>query len=155
MNYDTISSRFDERIKTGMKESTGKITTAVGTIKDSLENYLATNKDKPVSDLTAGIKEKFDTIYTQSSAKRIAQTTSTFTTNKAQKEAWHELGYERQWVCTGAAAKPRGEHLAADRQREVAGTFDVAGESVSQPGDGSAENSINCHCTTLPVKKLR
>ena len=50
--------------------------------------------------------------------------------------------------------EPEGGHLAADGQtREKGIKFSVGGEWLEYPGDpeGSAENTINCRCTLLPI----
>jgi hypothetical protein len=55
----------------------------------------------------------------------------------------------KMWHHTPAARVPRMSHIAADGQvRDVNEPFDVDGEQLMFPRDpnGSAENTINCHC---------
>lgn len=53
----------------------------------------------------------------------------------------------KEWVAT-RDSRVREEHADADGQTvRVAEPFDVGGEQIDYPGDGSAENSINCRCT--------
>lgn len=62
-----------------------------------------------------------------------------------------ELG--KQWKHLPASLTPRPAHLLADGQvRRVEEPFDVGGEDLMYPRDpaGSAENTINCHCLSLP-----
>jgi uncharacterized protein with gpF-like domain len=59
----------------------------------------------------------------------------------------------KMWHHTPAARVPRMSHIAADGQvRDVNDPFDVDGEQLMFPRDpnGSAENTINCHCFAAP-----
>lgn len=62
-----------------------------------------------------------------------------------------ELG--KQWKHIPAARVPRISHLLADGQvRKASEPYDVGGEDLMYPRDpsGSAENTINCHCLSMP-----
>lgn len=62
-------------------------------------------------------------------------------------------GMKKQWVHLPIARVPRIAHLHADGQvQEVNHPFDVGGEDLMYPRDpnGSAENTINCHCVVRP-----
>lgn len=64
-------------------------------------------------------------------------------------------GLKKQWQ-HGGSALPRPAHLAAHGQiREVNEPFDVGGEKLMFPRDpaGSAGNTINCSCYTVPYKE--
>lgn len=55
----------------------------------------------------------------------------------------------KQWSST-LDERTRPEHQEADGQiREIDEPFDVGGEELMKPGDGSAFNCINCRCTML------
>ena len=46
----------------------------------------------------------------------------------------------------------REHHLDAHRQVvPLEAQFEVGGEMIDAPGDGSAANVINCRCTLVPV----
>lgn len=56
-----------------------------------------------------------------------------------------------EWIAT-MDDRTRPEHAAADGQIVGRGeAFQVGGEAVMYPGDGSPENAINCRCTTAAV----
>jgi hypothetical protein len=60
---------------------------------------------------------------------------------------------QKQWRHLNLARVPRPGHIAADRQVvNVKEPFIVEGEALMYPRDpnGSAENTINCHCMTAP-----
>jgi SPP1 gp7 family putative phage head morphogenesis protein len=59
----------------------------------------------------------------------------------------------REWVSVGDD-RTREAHEAVDGdQREMDEPFEVDGESIDIPGEGSAENSINCRCTLIYTPK--
>lgn len=64
---------------------------------------------------------------------------------RAAKEAGADV--VKQWSAT-LDERTRPEHQEADGQiREIDEPFDVGGEDLMMPGDGSAFNCINCRCT--------
>jgi SPP1 gp7 family putative phage head morphogenesis protein len=57
------------------------------------------------------------------------------------------LNLTREWVAV-SDERTREDHADADGQvRGMDEPFDVGGEDLDYPGDGSPENSINCRCT--------
>jgi uncharacterized protein with gpF-like domain len=57
----------------------------------------------------------------------------------------------REWISVSDNST-REEHEEADgQQRGMDEDFDVGGESVDIPGEGSAENAINCRCTLIYI----
>jgi hypothetical protein len=63
---------------------------------------------------------------------------------------------QKQWRHLNLALVPRPGHIAADRQVvDVKKPFIVEGEELMYPRDpnGSAGNTINCHCMTAPYFK--
>lgn len=61
-------------------------------------------------------------------------------------------GLKKQWIWSG---KSRATHSAVNGQiRDVNEPFDVGGERMMHPHDSSAsaENVINCGCTSVPYK---
>jgi hypothetical protein len=62
-------------------------------------------------------------------------------------------GLQKQWFHGQNVRKPRPSHLkAAGQVRDVDKPFDVGGEKLMYPRDpaGSAKNTINCSCYTVP-----
>jgi uncharacterized protein with gpF-like domain len=93
-------------------------------------------------------------------AVTVARTETIGALNAGRQDAFtavaDELGgeFEQQWLAT-IDARTRPEHSAADGQRVPIGEpFIVGGEPLMGPGDptGSAENVINCRCTTLLLR---
>lgn len=63
------------------------------------------------------------------------------------------LGLKKQWHYGHSPKMPRLDHMAAHGQiREVNEPFKVGGEELMYPRDpkGSAKNTINCGCTSIP-----
>ena len=93
-------------------------------------------------------------------AVTVARTETLGGLNFGRSDAFREMndqlggGMEQQWLAT-IDQRTRHDHLQADGQRVPVGQpFEVGGELLMQPGDpdGSAENTINCRCTTLLVR---
>lgn len=68
----------------------------------------------------------------------------------------------KEWLTTFDGETRDGssgfDHIHADGQVVLpTGSFDVSGEKLKYPGDpnGSPGNTINCRCSTLPVKKRK
>ena len=75
--------------------------------------------------------------------------------SQARLEAASEYvpGLQKQWLHAEYVRAPRLSHLAVHGQiRDVDKPFDVNGEKLMFPRDpaGSAGNTINCHCFTVP-----
>lgn len=85
-------------------------------------------------------------------AERTARTEVVGASNRGAMEAYQQAGVsKKEWLAT-ADDRTREDHLEADGQ--VVGVdepFDVGGEDIMQPGEGSPEQAINCRCTVLPV----
>lgn len=59
------------------------------------------------------------------------------------------LDFEREWV-TSVDGRERPEHALADGQKVgMQQNFEVGGESISRPGEGTPENAINCRCSII------
>lgn len=74
---------------------------------------------------------------------------------QARKEAAVRIvpGMQKQWFYGHSPKMPRLDHMAAAGQiRNVDEPFDVGGEKLMYPRDpaGSARNTINCGCTSIP-----
>jgi hypothetical protein len=74
---------------------------------------------------------------------------------QARKEAAAKVvpGMKKQWWYGHSPRMPRADHMAAHGQiRDVDEPFMVGGERLMYPRDpaGSAKNTINCGCTSIP-----
>lgn len=59
----------------------------------------------------------------------------------------------REWVAVDDE-RTREAHADADgQQQDMDSPFDVDGEFVDRPGEGSPENSINCRCSLIYIPK--
>ncbi len=57
----------------------------------------------------------------------------------------------REWVSV-FDEQTRDDHAEADgQQRGMDDDFEVGGEAIDRPGEGSAENAINCRCTLIYI----
>lgn len=148
-----VKTRFDEAIERFLEDKNRLIKTAPQTIFDSLNRLLLDMKDKPASEIKDAIAGKFSAVYSETNAKRIAQTVATYSNGLAQKSAFTEFGYKSAWLHAGGGAQNRLDHVIASGMLENdAGYFEIGGESLRHPGDGSAKNSVNCYCVLRPRK---
>lgn len=100
--------------------------------------------------LANGMNSPFD--VARNNAMRIARTEghrvqeqAGFDAMSAAKDSGADV--VKQWSST-LDERTRPEHQEADGQiREIEEPFDVGGEELMMPGDGSAFNCINCRCT--------
>jgi SPP1 gp7 family putative phage head morphogenesis protein len=114
-------------------------------ITDGLDNGL------PEKEIAGNLQEYFVADSATSRARTIARTevhnAASFGMQNGAEES--ELNLTREWVSV-SDERSRDEHAEADGQpRGMDEPFDVGGEEVDYPGDGSPENSINCRCTLV------
>lgn len=159
-DYDGEPGEFGKARDEGIRESAGKISDSVGTIKAELTEILVQNQGLPNKELTALLESYFDNLKAplrpgmkQSRADVIARTTGTATTGVVQKDVWKAIGgIRREWTALSGA---RDAHAAASGSRENdQGLFTVGGETTPYPaGPGlSAANSVNCRCFARAVR---
>jgi hypothetical protein len=154
IQWDNIRSDYDDIISSLTEQSTSKMIEPLKTIdkdiKKSIQKFISDNPNLKADELLKGLQDlvsdKFS-VYTASRLRMIAQTTSTFTYGAAQRETHKKHGFKSVWRHTGAGVQDRKTHIAADGQViGEDGYFNVGGEKVRHPADGSASNAINCHC---------
>lgn len=116
-----------------------------------------------IPDIADRVAEVLDATGTErwpSRAVTVARTETIGALNAGRNDAFgavaDELGgeFEQQWLAT-MDKRTRPDHLEADGITTPLGTpFTVGGEPLMFPGDpsGSAENIINCRCSTLLVR---
>lgn len=97
-----------------------------------------------------GTRETFDG-WTEYRAERIARTESTKANSLGSLEGARQNGMNvKAWLPSGSS-KPREEHAAMDPDNwiPIDAFFIVGGEAMYAPGEGSAEQVINCGCSLL------
>lgn len=121
-----------------------------------------------VGDSIPTVAARIDEVLTATGTERwrnravtVARTETIGALNAGRQDAFVALSqqlddsnFEQQWLAT-IDRRVRLAHANADLQRVALGQpFLVGGEQLKAPGDpnGSAENVINCRCTTLLVR---
>lgn len=98
--------------------------------------------------------EKTMTLSKRQRAATIARTETFSTLNQALSKTYEENGIQyKEWL-TARDERVRPAHAEADGQIvRINEPFMVGGEYLMQPGDpsGSAKNTINCRCISIPV----
>lgn len=155
-DVDAEGDEFSRARKSGIKESSDKIADSIGTIKDEVQAVLKANAGASGEELAQLLTAKFETLKV-SRANAIGRTTATATTGTVQKDVWAEMNDRetdpkrkiiREWLSEPGA---RDAHETARGQKEDAdGMFTVGGERTPYPAGPnlSADNSVNCRCTT-------
>jgi hypothetical protein len=108
-----------------------------------------TLEDGKFSGLFSQVGERAMTIATN----EIMRIQSLASVTRINALAPHHPGLMKRWKHIPVARVPRVSHLLANNQdRKPAEPFLVEGEELQYPRDpnGSAENTINCHCLVQP-----
>lgn len=87
----------------------------------------------------------------RSSAETIARTEVVSSSNFGAMEAARQSGVVegKEWLAA-LDSRTRPEHVDAHGQtRKLEEKFDVGGEKLMQPGEGSAAMAVNCRCTVV------
>lgn len=90
-------------------------------------------------------------------SEMIARTETQAAVNHGAYEAYRQSGVvdSKMWLAT-QDNRTREHHQEAHRQVvPLEARFEVGGELLQHPGDGSAMNAINCRCTVVPVISQR
>jgi hypothetical protein len=100
------------------------------------------------------LKQKFNR-YSKYQANRLVRTESTraanFAVEKSAKTLFSENDLSKRWLAV-MDGKERIWHRAANGQTvRMTESFQVGGESMKRPGEGSARNVINCRCRIIPI----
>lgn len=139
---------FAELMKAAVEESTEKITSVTGTIKDEIKAAMQSDKYAEAGKLTSKIEEIFSRYKVGgSSASNIGETTSTATTGAAQSHTAKAVSAKKSWL-SSRDAKVRDAHSKVDGQvADADGYFTVGGEKMQYPAGGSiAANNCRCRC---------
>ncbi len=114
-----------------------------GVITHGLENGL------PEREIANNLQDNFVGEVAANRARTIARTEVHNAASYGMQNGAEESGLalEREWVAV-MDSRTREDHADADGQiRGMEEPFDIGGEDIDFPGDGSPENSINCRCT--------
>ena len=93
--------------------------------------------------------------YSDYQARRLVRTESTRAANYAIEQSSTTMfapdQLSKEWVTVGDA-KVRNWHQAVNGQRvRFDEPFNVMGESIMRPGEGTAKNTINCRCRMITI----
>lgn len=157
-------TEFEKQIAVISKVSTSKIVNSFDTIhgelRQSIQNIVEANPTANINELRENIKtniqSKFRKVLSNSRVNNIAQTTTTYTVAKTQKEVWKtESGIKTAWLSERDGVV-RETHLAADgTYPDDSGLFSVGSDKMECPGGGNlAEENCNCRCVLYPQKSM-
>ncbi len=123
------------------------------TTTDLVRKAISDAEEKGLGEVATAdlIQESIGGTMAESRARTIARTETHNAASYGMQAAAEETGLPmmREWVAI-EDERTREDHSSADGQ--IVGMdepFDVGGESLDRPGDGSPENSINCRCSML------
>lgn len=135
------------------REALKKATFIAKTNASLIREVIAKGFEQGLSEalIAKDIKETLGGSLAIERAKTIARTeihnAATYGMQAAAEET--QLNLTREWVSVHDE-RTREAHVEADGQRRgLFDPFDVGGESINRPGEGSPENSINCRCTII------
>jgi HK97 family phage portal protein len=158
---ESVADRYDMQVPDGsvilkwIRAQESKHSKLVNdTTADEISKILADARanGESIPDMVAKTKQYFDNIGYR--AERVARCNVVACNNAAAQDVYVENGVEKhEWLATNDD-RTRDDHAEADGQvKPINEPFDVGGEQLMYPGDpaGSAENTIQCRCTELPV----
>jgi len=162
-DVDAEGGEYDKARREGIDESSQKIASSIGTIREDVRGILNNSGGLSGEEIAALLRSKFAEITT-SRANAIGRTTATATTGKTQSAVWKTASDResdpdrkivRQWVSFPGA---RDAHAGANGTFEDldTGFFTVGGEQTEYPaGPGlSPENAVNCRCITRARRRI-
>ena len=145
---EDLPEDFTKVIEAAVEESTGKIVSVTGTLKDTIQEALKNEGIATPEDLAAKIEEIFARYDVEGgNTQNIATTTATATTGAAQDHTAKSIGAKKTWL-SQRDGDVRPAHIRADGQvANAQGLFTVGGEKMKYPaGGGIAANNCNCRC---------
>jgi HK97 family phage portal protein len=162
-DVDAEDGEYGTARREGIDESSQKIASSIGTIRDDVRYILNQSGGLSAEEIAALLRKKFTEI-SEARANAIGRTTATATTGKTQSAVWKTVSDResdpdrkivRQWISFPGA---RDAHAGANGQWEnvTSGLFTVGGEETEYPaGPGlSAKNAVNCRCITRARRKI-
>ncbi len=141
----TIQEWIGERMRRHSKWMTDETRDAV-----TAQLRLAEAEGETSAQMVARVRGYYDGIDYR--AERTARTEVVGSSNRAAYEAYRQASIEKSQWWAYLDNRTRDAHAAAHEQVRALGLpFDVGGELIMHPGEGSAGNAINCRCTIVPV----
>lgn len=113
------------------------------------------DEGETMKELAARVRKGFNGI-SKARARTIAQTETSASYGYGRQEAMTKAGVKKKRWLTSGNTNVRATHAAANGQTVgIDEPFIVGGEELIHPGDpnGSPENTINCHCISIPVSE--
>ena len=153
-DYTKEIQRLGDETTDLIKES---INTIDSDLKDTIKRIVKDNPDVSESELLDKIlketKRKFSEVYTESRARLISRTTTTYNTTGSQKTIFNDFGFKSVWV-SSRDNKVRQHHKEADgKKADKEGNFHVGSGTGQHPGAiDVAEENYNCRCYIFPQK---
>ncbi len=139
------------------RESFKKSTLITRTTIDKAQNIISNGfkEGKGEKEIAKELEEHIGGAVADSRAATIARTETHNAATFAIQETAEDSGVPmmREWVAI-EDSRTRESHAEANGQlRELDEPFDVGGEEIDRPGEGSDENSINCRCAIAYTPK--
>jgi uncharacterized protein with gpF-like domain len=166
-HYKMVMQTFGDRIHRSIKSSVfdtaiqayiqanalSTVNDIDDTTVDIIKTVIANGQEDGLTtaDIVANILDRTSDDMVEDRAWVIARTEMHAAANYASVAAAADTGLtlNKVWTATGDD-RTREAHQEADGQSvPLDEPFDVDGEDVDQPGDGSAENSVNCRCCVV------
>lgn len=123
-------------------------TTTFGQLQEAFESAVLDGKTRDV--LVNEVRDIYQNSITTKRAETIVRTETHVAQEEAKLDAYQQLNIPTKiWVHNPQMSQnPRETHALIDGMEvPVTSPFIVEGEEMMYPGDGSAENSINCNCS--------
>lgn len=156
-NFETLVQEY--ALSEGLKKSKliGKATRqwVKGIVENGIKEGAGTEK------IAKNIRDRVGGAVGRARSRTIARTETHNAATYGQLESAREteLSLVKEWVTvederTRDGTESEYDHAAANGQQvELDGFFDVSGERISRPGEGSPGNAINCRCTMIFIPK--
>ncbi len=159
MSINGALNEYEKEISDAVKNSTNKMVEGFDEnekdLRRKMKMEIARNPLLKGDDLLKRLDAITNDYFAGFRSRRIAQTTTTYANGAITTAAHVRNDFDSVWRHTGRGKTDRPSHVAADGQkRGTDGYFNVGGENIKHPGDGSAGNAINCHCVSRATKRL-
>ena len=100
------------------------------------------------------LRRKFNQ-YSDYQARRLVRTESTrasnFAVEESSKTMFSEDQLSKQWVTMGDSRVRNWHQSVNGQKRRMGEPFNVFGEEIMRPGEGSAKNTVNCRCRMITI----
>ena len=159
MRINGALNDYEKEISGAVKNSTEKMVEGFDEnekeLRRKMKQEIARNPLLKGDELLKRLDTITDNYFAGFRSRRIAQTTTTYANGTITTAAHVRNDFDSIWRHTGRGKTDRPSHVSADGQRRGNdGYFNVGGENIKHPGDGSAGNAINCHCVSRAAKRI-